>query len=83
MKDNKTNMNTILESANKAFNENKIDRTKHVGEISECLTTLGENDLRIGQVFEIIRSKFGNDLFNVENDKLLELFQELISTSDK
>lgn len=61
----------------------KLDRTKHVSEISDCLKTLGSNDMRVGQAFENIRSKYGNDLFNIENDKLLELFKDFMSPTDK
>jgi len=83
MKDNKiTDMDSIITSVNKAFNKT-VDRTAHIDEISECLTTLGKNDMRVGQAFENIRSKYGNDLFNIENDKLLALFQDFLSPSDK
>ena len=39
--------------------------------------------MRVGQAFENIRSKYGNDLFNIENDKLLALFKDFMSPTDK
>ncbi|RLC45845.1 MAG: hypothetical protein DRH57_07245 [Candidatus Cloacimonadota bacterium] len=84
MKENKiTNIDDIIASVNTAFSKKSIDRTEHIEEISECLMTLGKSDMRVGQAFENIRSKYGGDLFNMENDKLLELFKELITPSDK
>jgi len=84
MKENKiTDIDSIVASVNEAFSGEKLDRTENIDEISACLTTLGGSDIRVGQAFEIIRSRYGNDLFNIENNKLLELFKELITTSDK
>jgi len=54
----------------------KLDRTEHTDEIFKELKTLAENDMRIGQAFENIRSRHGNDLFNIENDKLLKLLKD-------
>ena len=54
----------------------KLDRTENIEEIFNELRKLADNDMRIGQAFENIRSRFGNDLFNIENDKLLKLFQD-------
>ena len=54
----------------------KLDRTENTEEIFNELRKLADNDMRIGQAFENIRSRFGNDLFNIENDKLLKLFQD-------
>lgn len=84
MKENKiTNIDDIIASVNTAFSKQSIDRTEHIEEISECLMTLGKSDMRVGQAFENIRSKYGNDLFNIENDKLLALFKDFLSPSDK
>jgi hypothetical protein len=84
MNKNKINeIDDIIASVNRAFEGKKLDRTKHIDEISECLTVLGKNDMRVGQAFENIRNKYGNDLFNIENDKLLALFNELITQYNK
>jgi len=61
----------------------KLDRTENTEEIFDELRKLASNDMRIGQAFENIRSKFGNDLFNIENDKLLELFKEFTASLNK
>jgi hypothetical protein len=61
----------------------KIDRTENTEEIFDELRKLANNDMRIGQAFENIRSKYGNDLFNIENDKLLELFKEFTKPLNK
>ena len=84
MKENNiTDIDGIITAVNASFSGKALDRTAHIDEISECLSTLGKNDMRVGQAFENIRSAYGNDLFNIENDKLLELFKELITPSDK
>ena len=86
MKDNNiTNTDEIIAAVNSAFTRKipTIDRTDHIDSISDCLLTLGKNDMRVGQAFENIRSMYGDDLFNIENDKRLALFNELISPSDK
>jgi len=54
----------------------KLDRTEHIDEIFKELKILAENDMRIGQAFENIRSRYGDDLFNIENDKLLKLLKD-------
>ena len=62
----------------------KIDRTEHTEEIFDELRKLAQSDMRIGQVFENIRSRFkGDDLFNVENDKLLEMLKKFNTPADK
>ena len=61
----------------------KLDRTENTEEIFEELRKLAGNDMRIGQAFENIRSKYGNDLFNIENDKLLKLFKEFTKPLNK
>ncbi len=61
-----------------------LDRAKNTEEIFEELRKLANNDMRIGQAFENIRSKFkGDDLFNIENDKLLELFKDFNKSTHK
>lgn len=55
----------------------KLDRTEHIEDIFDELRKLANNDMRIGQSFEVLRGRFkGDDLFNIENDKLLKLLQE-------
>lgn len=50
----------------------RLDRTEHIEDVFNEIRKLANNDMRIGQVFECIRTKHGNDLFNMENDKLLK-----------
>lgn len=50
-----------------------LDRTEHTKEIFEEIEKLTKQDMRIGQIFECIRTQCKQeDLFNMENDKLLE-----------
>ena len=74
-------MDSIIQMVDSSFK--KLDRTQYVDEISDCLRTLGSNDMRVGQAFENIRSKYGNDLFNIENDKLLSLFKDFMTSPNK
>lgn len=58
------------------------NRTSHINAISTELLKLGQKDLRIGQVFEILRARIGTTnggLFNIENKQLLKLLKELNS----
>ncbi len=61
----------------------KLDRTKHVEEIFDGFRKLAKNDMRIGQAFENIRVKYGNDLFNVENDVFLQILENFLASSNK
>jgi len=61
----------------------RLDRKEHVSEILDELQLLANNDMRISQVFENIRSKNNNDLFNMENDEFLKLLREFTSPLKK
>ena len=50
------------------------DRTKHIDEICDELRRSGDNDLRIGQVIQCIIKD--DELFYIENDRLLKLLKE-------
>ena len=50
------------------------DRTKHIDEICDELKHSGDNDLRIGQVIQCIIKD--DELFYIENDRLLKLLKE-------
>ena len=53
-----------------------LDRMKYIEEIFDELRKLAVNDIRIGQAFEILRKESNNDLFNIVNDKFLELIKK-------
>ena len=53
-----------------------LDRTKYIEEIFDELRKLAVNDIRIGQAFEILRKENNDGLFNIENDKFLELIKK-------
>ncbi len=55
----------------------KIDRTEHIEKIFSVLRELANDDMRIGQIFEIIRGDEYDDLYNIENDKLLKLLRDI------
>jgi hypothetical protein len=52
-----------------------MNRNLLVPEITAELYRLAAKDLRIGQIFEIIRGD--EDLFYLENDKILEKLKEV------
>ena len=61
----------------------KKDRLEESKEVLETLLLLSKNDLRLGQIFEIIRAKNleinkSKDLFNIENNELLKLINKTI-----
>jgi len=53
----------------------KIDRTNQKKLIA-ALKRVGKKDLRVGQIFEIIRREEEGDLFYIENDELAKLINE-------
>ena len=61
----------------------KKDRLEESKEVLETLLLLSKNDLRLGQIFEIIRAKNleinkSKDLFNIENNELLKLINKTL-----
>jgi hypothetical protein len=58
-----------------------FDRTEHINEITNLLDILSKNDLRIGQIFEIIRTQSpDNNLFTLENDHILQKLNNLTNS---
>lgn len=58
----------------------KPNREEYLEEIFEEIRKLGKQDLRVGQIFSIIKSsceKDGKDLFFIENDKMLLQLKKL------
>jgi len=51
--------------------------------INKCLSDLSDCGLRYSQVFEIIRTRFGGDIFNLSDEKLLTELEKLVETSVK
>ena len=42
----------------------------------EILSIVNETDMRVGQLFECLSAMNNNDLFNIENDDLIELIKQ-------
>jgi len=53
----------------------KLDRTEHLEEIFNEIRKASKRDLRIGQLMECI-TPTDDDIFYIENDKLLERLRE-------
>lgn len=56
-----------------------LDRTLFTEELAAELVKGGGMDLRVGQVFELLRSRLKDDLWNIENEQLLKLLKEFNS----
>jgi hypothetical protein len=57
------------------------NRSEYVEEILSCIRGLAYRDLRITQIFEIIAE--GEDIFYMENDRLLSKLQAFEKKLDK
>ena len=55
----------------------KLDRTDQK-KLVAALKKAGERDLRVGQVFEIIRREVDGDLFYIENEDLAQMINEFL-----